>query len=492
MKQFDVYEDIAERTNGDIYVGVVGPVRCGKSTFITKFMNLLVLPNITNKYSLERAKDELPQSGDGKTVMTTQPKFVPNEAVKISIKDKVELNVRMIDCVGYMVAGALGAEENDRPRLVKTPWSDKEMPFEEAAEVGTSKVIEDHSTIAILMTTDGSITDIERENYVSAEEKVATKLTKANKPFVIVVNTLSPKSDKTKALVNELEQKYNAPVLALDVDKLDEDDIDDIFEKMLTQFPLVSIKVKLPNWLQALPFDNALIQEIITEVSSMADGVKKIGDFKSDNVLFMDSDKFEPLVVQNIKMGEGKIIFEVVPKPHLFYSVLSEQCGTEIQDDFHLISYLKQLTHAKCEYDKLKVALAEVEETGYGVVYPNLDEMKLEEPQIVKQGNRSGIRLRASAPSLHIMKVDVETEINPIVGNEMQSEELVKDLLNEYESNPLGLWQTNMFGKSLHQLVKEGLTGKLNAMPVDVQRKMRKTLTRVINEGKGGVICILL
>ena len=321
---------------------------------------------------------------------------------------------------------------------------------------------------------------------------MATKLTKANKPFVIVVNTLSPKSDKTKALVNELEQKYNAPVLALDVDKLDEDDIDDIFEKMLTQFPLVSIKVKLPNWLQALPFDNALIQEIITEVSSMADGVKKIGDFKSDNVLFMDSDKFEPLVVQNIKMGEGKIIFEVVPKPHLFYSVLSEQCGTEIQDDFHLISYLKQLTHAKSEYDKLKVALAEVEETGYGVVYPNLDEMKLEEPQIVKQGNRSGIRLRASAPSLHIMKVDVETEINPIVGNEIQSEELVKDLLNEYESNPLGLWQTNMFGKSLHQLVKEGLTGKLNAMPVDVQRKMRKTLTRVINEGKGGVICILL
>ena len=238
MKQFDVYEDIAERTNGDIYVGVVGPVRCGKSTFITKFMNLLVLPNITNKYSLERAKDELPQSGDGKTVMTTQPKFVPNEAVKISIKDKVELNVRMIDCVGYMVAGALGAEENDRPRLVKTPWSDKEMPFEEAAEVGTSKVIEDHSTIAILMTTDGSITDIERENYVSAEEKVATKLTKANKPFVIVVNTLSPKSDKTKALVNELEQKYNAPVLALDVDKLDEDDIDDIFVNRELVFPL--------------------------------------------------------------------------------------------------------------------------------------------------------------------------------------------------------------------------------------------------------------
>ena len=492
MKQFDVYEDIAERTNGDIYVGVVGPVRCGKSTFITKFMNLLVLPNITSKYSLERAKDELPQSGDGKTVMTTQPKFVPNEAVKINIQDRVELNVRMIDCVGYMVPGALGAEENEKPRLVKTPWSDKDMPFEEAAEIGTTKVIDDHSTIAILVTTDGTITDIERENYVSAEEKVVHKLTQANKPFVIVINSLNPTNEQTQNLVRELEQKYKAPVMALDVDNLNEDDVDNLFENMLTQFPLLSIKVKLPTWLQALPFDNALIQEIITEIGSMTEGVNKIGDFKGDNVLFMNSDKFEPLVVQHIKMGEGKVVFEVVPKPHLFYHVLSEQCGETIKDDFHLISYLKQLTYAKNEYDKLKLALAEVNETGYGVVYPNLDEMKLEEPQIVKQGSRSGIKLRASAPSLHIMRIDVETEINPIVGNEQQSEELVKDILNEYESNPLGLWQTNMFGKSLHQLVKEGLTGKLNAMPVDVQRKMRKTLTRVVNEGKGGVICILL
>ncbi len=492
MKQFEVYEDIAERTNGDIYVGVVGPVRCGKSTFITRFMKLLVLPNITNKYSLERAKDELPQAGDGKTVMTTQPKFVPNESVKITVKDKVSLNVRMIDCVGYLVSGALGQKEGEKPRLVKTPWSDTEMSFEEAAQIGTTKVIEEHSTIAVLMTTDGTVTDIPRESYIEAEEKVACRLAKANKPFVIVLNTNEPNTNKCKTLVAELEEKYNAPVIALDVESMNEDDIDNIFEKMLTQFPLVSIKVKLPSWLETLPFDNELIQEITAEVSRMADGVKKIGEVKSDNVLFMDSDKFEPLVVQNIDLGEGKIVFVVTPKPNLFYSVLSNECGMEIRDDSHLMGCLKQLTHAKNEYDKLKLALADVGETGYGVVYPNLDEMKLEEPQVVKQGNRSAIRLKASAPSLHIIRVDVETEINPIVGSEVQSDELMKNLLSEYESNPLGLWQTNMFGKSLHELVKEGLTSKLNAMPIDVQKKMRKTLSRVVNEGRGGVICILL
>ena len=492
MNQFDVYDDIAERTNGDIYVGVVGPVRCGKSTFISKFMNLLVLPNITNKYSLERAKDELPQSADGRTVMTTQPKFVPNEAVKIMVKDKVELNVRMIDCVGYLVDGALGVEEGDKPRLVKTPWSEEEMSFEDAAEFGTTKVIEEHSTVAVLLTTDGSFTDIERHNYVEAEERVVQKLNDANKPFVIVLNTSTPNSSETKSLVEELSDKYNAPAMALNVENLSEEDISGIFENMLTQFPLVSVKIKLPTWLEALPFEDALIQEIISEVSGMLDGVKKVGDFKTDNILFVDSEKFEPLVVKHIKMGEGKIIFEVTPKPHLFYTVLSEQCGMQITSDFELISSLKQLTHAKKNYDKLKIALDNVDDVGYGVVYPDNLDMTLDEPKVVRQGNRSGIKLRATAPSLHIMRVDIETEINPIVGNEQQSEDLVNHLLEQYKNNPLSLWETNMFGKSLHQLVKDGIDSKLTAMPQDVQKKMRKTLSRVINEGKGGVICILL
>ena len=492
MENFNVYEDISSRTNGDIYIGVVGPVRCGKSTFISSFMNLFVLPNITNKFSRERAKDELPQSADGKTIMTTQPKFIPNEAVKVQFENAVELNVRMIDCVGYMIDGALGSEEDEKPRLVKTPWSDKEMPFNEAAEIGTTKVITDHSTIAVLMTTDGSVTDIERENYIEAEEKIAAKLNELKKPYVIVVNSKNPNSESVKALCSELSKKYSAPALSLNAKDLTSNNVVSIFENILSQFPLKSIKVKMPDWLSALNFENPLIETVVNEVLEMAGNVAKMGDFNGEKVGFLDSEDFEPLVVKNIKMGEGKLVFEVLPKPKLFYKVLSNECGEHIESDYHLISYLKQLTHAKREYDKLKVALEEVEENGYGVVYPKLDEMKLFEPEIVKQGSKSGVRLKASAPSLHIMKVDIETEVSPIVGTEQQSEELVKYLLSEFETNPQGIWETNMFGKSLHMLVKEGLSNKLTQMPAEVQRKMRKTLSRVVNEGKGGIICILL
>lgn len=492
MENFNVYEDISSRTNGDIYIGVVGPVRCGKSTFISSFMNLFVLPNITNKFSRERAKDELPQSADGKTIMTTQPKFIPNEAVKVQFDNAVELNVRMIDCVGYMINGALGGEEEQKPRLVKTPWSDTEIPFNEAAEIGTTKVMTEHSTIAILMTTDGSVTDIERQNYCEAEEKIATKLNDLNKPYVIVVNSKTPNSDSTKALCKELSEKYSAPAISLNASNLTSGDVVSIFENLLTQFPLKSVKVKMPDWLSALSFENPLISNIVGEILEMTGNVAKMGDFNGEKIGFIDSDDFEPLVVKNIKMGEGKLVFEVVPKPKLFYKVLSAECGEQIESDYHLVSYLKQLTHAKREYDKLKVALEEVEENGYGVVYPKLEEMKLEEPEIVKQGSRSGVRLKASAPSLHIMKVDIETEISPIVGTEQQSEELFKYLLSEFETNPQGIWETNMFGKSLHMLVKEGLSNKLMQMPTEVQKKMRKTLSRVVNEGKGGIICILL
>ena len=492
MENYSLYEDIAKRTGGDIYVGVVGPVRCGKSTFITNFMQSLVVPNIKDINSKERTIDELPQSADGKTIMTTQPRFIPNEAVKINLDEKVEMNVRMIDCVGYLVDGALGHEEGEKPRLVKTPWTEEDIPFEEAAELGTKKVIEEHSTIGIVMTTDGSITDIPRSSYVQAEERVVKELAAQKKPFVIVLNTKKPNAEETKKLANSLYAKYQIPVITKDVAKLSEKDVEEIFEKILLEFPIKTLSVKMPEWLQVLPFEHPIITSIISEIEKFGQEANKIGQIDRTNVAFLENEDFEPVVVSTIKMGEGKIYFEITPKPQLFYRVLSEQCGTEIQDDFHLISYIKQLAYAKKEYDKIKVALEEVKEKGYGVVMPSVEDMSLEDPQIVKQGSKFGVKLKASAPSLHIMSVDIETEVNPIVGSQAQSEELVKYLLDEFEQNPKAIWETNMFGKSLSSLVNEGINSKITTMPVDAQKKMRKTLTRIVNEGKGGIICILL
>lgn len=492
MENYSLYEDIAKRTGGDIYVGVVGPVRCGKSTFITNFMQSLVVPNIKDINSKERTIDELPQSADGKTIMTTQPRFIPNEAVKINLDEKVEMNVRMIDCVGYLVDGALGHEEGEKPRLVKTPWTEEDIPFEEAAELGTKKVIEEHSTIGIVMTTDGSITDIPRSGYVQAEERVVKELAAQKKPFVIVLNTKKPNAEETKKLANSLYAKYQIPVITKDVAKLSEKDVEEIFEKILLEFPIKTLSVKMPEWLQVLPFEHPIIASIIAEIEKFGQEANKIGQIDRTNVAFLENEDFEPVVVSTIKMGEGKIYFEITPKPQLFYRVLSEQCGTEIQDDFHLMSYIKQLAFAKKEYDKIKVALEEVKEKGYGVVMPSVEDMSLEDPQIVKQGSKFGVKLKASAPSLHIMSVDIETEVNPIVGSQAQSEELVKYLLDEFEQNPKAIWDTNMFGKSLSSLVNEGINSKITTMPVEAQRKMRKTLGRIINEGKGGIICILL
>lgn len=492
METYKIYEDIKERTNGDVYVGVVGPVRCGKSTFITKFMQSLVVPNIKNKHAKERAIDELPQSAEGKTIMTTQPKFVPNEAIKISVAGNVDMKVRMIDCVGYLVEGAMGHEEEDRPRFVKTPWSEEEIPFEEAAEMGTKKVIEDHSTIGVVLTTDGSFTGIPRENYVEAEERVVSELKVQNKPFVIVLNTENPDSEDTKKLKDNLEKKYEVPVLPIDVIDLKEQDIDGIFEKILLEFPIKSLKVKMPEWLQALPYDDPIITSIISEIKKFGEDVTKIGQIDKTTVAFAQDENFNPVSVGSIKMGEGCVYFDVEPKQQLFYKVLSNQCGTEIKDDYELVSYIKDLAHAKREYDKLEEALREVEETGYGIVNPTIEDMTLEDPQIVKQGSRFGVKLRASAPSLHIMRVDVETEVSPLVGTEQQGKDLVQYLTTEFENNPETIWETKMFGRTLHSMVSDGIHSKLTLMPMEAQRKMRKTLSRIVNEGKGGIICILL
>ncbi|MDD3862633.1 MAG: stage IV sporulation protein A [Clostridia bacterium] len=496
MENYSIYKDIKDRTNGDIYIGVVGPVRAGKSTFITQFMQNMVVPNIKNRNVRERTIDELPQSAEGRTIMTTQPKFVPNEAVKISVASgnggDIEMNVRMIDCVGYLIAGAMGHEEGDKPRLVKTPWTDHEMPFEKAAEIGTKKVIDEHSTIGIVLTTDGTISDIPRSNYIEAEERVVRELSETNKPFIILINSREPSSSECLTLKQKLENKYNVPTMAIDATNLTNNDIEQMFEKILLEFPIKVLKVNMPEWMQALPYDNEIISSILNEVRKFSDKITKIGQIDKSAVAFNDSSDFDPVGIDKIKLGDGYVTFKIMPKPHLFYKVLSAQCDTEIKNDFHLINYIRELAHAKKTYERLEDALIQVEQTGYGVVNPRIEDLMLDEPEIVKQGGRFGVKLKASASSLHIMKIDVETEINPLVGTEQQSQDLVTYLNNEFENNLDSIWETNIFGKSLHSLVSDGIKSKIVLMPVEAQRKIRKTLTRIVNEGKGGIICILL
>lgn len=492
MEKFELYNDIKSRTNGDIYVGVVGPVRVGKSTFITEFMKKLVVPNIQEKNTKERAIDELPQSADGKTIMTTQPRFIPNEAVKIQVADNVDLSVRLIDCVGYLVNGAVGHEENDKPRKVKTPWSEEEMPFEEAAEIGTKKVMQEHSTVGIVVTTDGSVTDIPRISYAEAEERVVNEMKESNKPFVMVLNCKNPASADSKKLAQSLSEKYDVPVVPLNALELKESDIDKVFEKLLFEFPVTSIKIKMPKWLQALDFEDEIIQEISSEIRNFASGISKLSEVDKDKLAFVESNSFDPITFSNIEMGDGTVKFDVIPKETLFYEVLSKECGYKINDDFELISYIKDLAVAKLEYDKFKKAIEEVRETGYGVVVPLKEDFQLEQPEVVRQGNKFGVKIKASAPSLHIMRVDVNTEVTPLVGTEIQSQDLVNSLVEQIETDPDSIWETNILGKNLQSLIGDNINSKLVMMPLDAQKKMRKTLGRIINEGKGGMICILL
>ncbi len=492
MEKFDIYRDIANRTCGDIYIGVVGPVRTGKSTFITKFMEKLVIPNISNKLQKQVATDEMPQSADGKTIMTTQPKFIPANAVKVQFKNKATANVRLIDCVGYMVDGAVGHEEDDKPRLVKTPWDDKELPFEKAAEIGTKKVINEYSTIGIVVTTDGSFGDIPRSNYVSAENRVIKELQALNKPFVIILNSKEPKSERCVELANALEEKHNVPVINMNVLEMNNDDLYTIMERVLMEFSMVSFNVNIPKWMQALPADNVIISEILEKVKESSKNVEKMRDFTEFNDIFNESENIQDINLKELKLSNGVAEFEVVPKENLYFSVISNECGEQIEDDYSLMRYIKSFADEKKKYSKIKDALTMAEQDGYGVVLPTLEEMNLEEPVLVKQGGRYGVKLKASAPSLHIMKVDVTTEVAPTVGSEQQGEDMVNYLANKFEDNPSAIWQTNMFGKSLHDIVNDGLAGKLNAMPKEAQVKMRKTLTRIVNENKGGIICILL
>lgn len=493
MEEFDVYRDISERTDGDIYIGVVGPVRVGKSTFITNFMNKLVMPKIKSKHVKERMTDELPQSANGKAIMTTQPKFVPGEAVTVSLGDKTDIRIRLVDCVGYLIDGATGHLDDDKPRMVKTPWSDDAMPFEEAAETGTRKVIAEHSTIGIVMTSDGSIdTEIARAAYVPAEERVINELKELGKPFAVVLNSKVPQSAETQKLAAALKEKYGTPVVPLNALELGEEDIKSLLGAVLMEFPLRDVDVKIDKWLQALPADNEIVRSLAAAITERVAAMNKMSDYTRLNGCLDGSDNFEGITLSAVELGKGKVTYEVKAKPELFYKALSSSCGMEIDDDFTLMSYMKDFVHAKREYDRLKTALDEVKRTGYGVVAPAECDMTLEEPQIVRQGSRFGVKLRATAPSLHIMQVDVSAEVSPVMGAEMQSEEMVKNVLSSFDGNPKGIWDADMFGKPMRRLVGEGLETKLASMPEDAQKKMRRTLTRIVNEGKGGVICILL
>ncbi len=491
MEQFDLYKDISQRTNGDIYIGVVGPVRSGKSTFIKKFMDLQVLPNIDDENEKIRTMDELPQSASGKTIMTTQPKFVPNEAVKIDLDEHTAFNVRLVDCVGYLIDGILGHTEDDMPRMVRTPWSEEEMPFERAAEIGTQKVIRDHSTIGIVVTCDGSFTGIPRSSYIDAEERVIHELKSLGKPFIVILNTTEPYSVDTQKLQLALEEKYGIPVIPSDVSQMELSDIQAILERVLFEFPLREMRVRIPTWIQALPAEHPLMQEILSTLS-FSDEVVKMRDYTTLLSGFENSENVRSLSLDQVMLGEGAVSYNLEVKPDLFYKTLGEECGCEIKGDYHLIALMRDLIRAKKEYDRIAEALEQVRATGYGVVSPSMEEMTLEEPEIVRRGGHCGIKLKASAPSLHLMQVKINTEVNPIVGSEKQSEELVKYLMSEFENDPTRIWESNMFGKSLHELVMEGLETKLANMPMEAQAKMQRTMERIVNDGGGGLICILL
>lgn len=487
-----IYHDVATRTGGDIYIGVVGPVRTGKSTFIKQFMDTLVLPNIDSEYSRERAIDELPQSSAGRTIMTTEPKFIPEQAVSITVSGAANMKVRMIDCVGYVVPSALGYIEENAPRMVKTPWFDEEVPFNMAAEVGTKKVINEHSTIGLVITTDGSITEIPREEYAEAEERVIRELQELGKPFAVLLNTVDPNSEQAQTLCAQLSDKYGVPVRAVNCLEIGETDICGILETILFEFPVREIGFRLPSWVMELDHEHPVRRSIMDSIKNTVGGIEKIRELNGLQQGMDTCEYISSTTLNSIQLGQGSGVVQIAVKPDLFYRVLGETTGIPVSDEGDLMRCMTELSAVRKKYDKIKAALEQVENTGYGIVMPALDEMSLEEPEIIKQSGRYGIRLRATAPSIHLMKADITTEVAPIVGSEKQSEELVNYLLREFEEDPSKIWESNIFGTSLYGLVNEGLHNKLYRMPGDARLKLKETVERIINEGCNGLICIIV
>lgn len=492
MDRMDLYRDIAQRTQGDIYIGVVGPVRTGKSTFIKRFLDLLILPGIENPYEKERLVDELPQSGSGKTIMTTQPKFVPNEALKLDLDETTSINVRMVDCVGYMVPGAIGHTENDVPRMVRTPWFDYDIPFEDAAEIGTRKVMTDHSTIGVVMTTDGSITQIPRSAYIEAEDRVISELKTLGKPFVIVLNSVHPDAAETQNLRDALQIKHGGKVVCADVMNMSAVDASALLEQALMEFPIRMLHLNLPNWMQALEPNHWLVNRLTQPLMDVLPNVGKMRDYSQVVDLFREVEGFMPAKLEKVELGSGNVKIDICPEENMFYTVIGEECGCEIKDDFHLMMLMKDFVGAKREYDRISDALNSMRSTGYGIVAPNMDEMELMEPEIVQQGNRFGVRLKARASGMHLIRVDIDSEVAPLVGTEEQSEEFAAYLMDTFENNPAQIWDTNIFGKPLYDLVREGMNNKIGRMPENVQHKLQNTLQKIVNHGCNGLICIML
>ena len=492
MTNTSIYKDITERTGGDIYIGIVGPVRTGKSTFIKQFMDKLVLPNISGDYMKERANDELPQSSSGRTIMTTEPKFIPETAAEIKIDDSAVMNVRLIDCVGYIVPSALGYIEGNEPRMVMTPWFDEPVPFNMAAEIGTRKVINEHSTIGLVITTDGSISDIPRDEYEEAEERVIGELKAINKPFVVLLNCMYPKSEEAISLGVKLSKKYSVPVVPVNCLELSEEDIKHILSRILYEFPVKEMSLCFPKWINTLPLSHWLRNEITESIKNRVSNINHIRDIGVFEEAFEGNENIQKASVSKVNLGNGCCEVELSLENSLFYKILTETTGLVINDEMELMENIKEMALMKKEYQRVKGALEEVEATGYGIIMPETEELSLEEPEIVKQGGRYGVRLRASAPSIHLMKANITTEVSPIVGSEKQSEDLVMYLLSGFEEDPVKIWDSNIFGKSLHDLVNEGLHTKLSRMPVDARMRVQETVERVINEGCNGLVCILL
>ena len=492
MEKQNIYQDISARTGGEIYLGVVGPVRSGKSTFIKRFMDTLVLPNINDEYVKQRAMDELPQSAAGRTIMTTEPKFIPEDAVELSMNENIKMRVRLIDCVGYIVPSSVGYIEEEQPRMVMTPWYDEEIPFNMAAEIGTKKVITEHSTIGLVITTDGTITSIPRDEYEEAEERVIDELKALDKPFIVLMNTDNPKSATAVGLCASLTDKYAVPVVPVNCLEMTEQEINDILSDILYEFPVSSVGINYPSWINNLESDNYLKASIYTSIkenTSVITNIRSVGSFAER---LKENEYIDSININYLDLSTGKINMKVYVDNSFFYKILSESCNVEVNDERDLMSQFINLVQMKKQYERFNKALKEVDETGYGIVMPEMNELSLEEPEIMKQGGRYGVKLKAQAPSIHLIKCNTYTEVAPIVGSESQSQELVMYLLKEFEENPSEIWDTNIFGKSLHELVSEGLNNKLYRMPIDARNKFRETIERVINEGCNGLICIIL
>lgn len=493
MERFNIFEDIAQRTGGDIYIGVVGPVRTGKSTFIRRFVERLILPQVQDEFLRQRMLDELPQSGAGRTVMTVEPKFVPEEAVELTPREDMLLRVRMVDCVGYPVEGAMGfANEDGTPRMVLTPWFDHEVPFQEAAELGTRKVVAEHATIAVVVTTDGSITDIPRERYLAAEERIVAELRELGKPFIMVLNTTRPYAQETLELAGQLEAVYGSPVVPVDAAALTEDEIHLVLEQVLFEFPVKELEIALPRWVEELAHQHWLRERFEAAVAEVVQSVQKVRDVDPAVERMAAYEFVANAHLRTMEMGTGLAVIVLEAQEDLYYQVLEEIAGVRLEGKHTMVRLLREWAHAKVEYDKVAAALHEVRTAGYGMVPPQLADMSFDEPELVRKGSMYGVKLRASAPSLHFIRADIQTEITPIMGTEQQGQELVQYLMDRFEDDPKKLWDFDIFGKSLYELVREGIQGKLYRMPEDAQQKLQETLSRILNEGSGGLICIII